>query len=717
MVAINTTDFNSLQPKEAANLQGRVAVATGAAEENPDAIDIIAADQLSSLAGYLERCWQAAKNSRQITTITAQRSLDQRLLDCARRRKGVYNPGKLMDIRAYGGSEIYMMLTSMKCRGLEAWMKNVLLRPGEKPWSVSSTPISDLPGKVENVLAKAVAASVAESMVAAGDPDAVSLDEVDSLIEEVRAELLDASSAHAKKQAEQIERYIEDQLVEGNYYESLIEFITDFVTYPTAFLKGPISIRKPVLTWGKDAEGNPKPNVVEEAIRSYYSPRPFDMYPGPTSKRMNDGYIFERHALRRSDLYNLIGLPGYREDAIRSALIEYGAGGLREWLSIDQERSSIEGRSDDHQSNDPERPIEAIEFWGKVHGRLLLDWGMSSKKIIDPEKDYHITAWKVGAYVIMARLNPHPTGKGPYYAASYERINDSIWGISPPELMSDNQDVCNACARSIVNNMAISSGPQVEIMMDRIAPGEDAERFYPWKIWKTITGPDANGKGAMQFYQPDSNVDELLHIYQYFFDQSSEVVGAPGYMYGNAEVGGAGETASGLSMLLNAASKVLQEVIAHVDKSIIKPSIADHWLHVMLFDRDFPFSGDINVVARASENLIIQEQLAVRRQEFLNSTVNDVDVSIMGRDGRAAVLRENVKALKMPHEEIIPSKKKMQMQQAQAEKIATAEMAATEEAGGTGGPAGGRNSPVGQRSQPTKPAAVDAAGSRQGGVR
>jgi len=713
MVAINTTDFNSIKPMEAANLQGRVAVATGAAAENADAIDIIAADQLSSLSGYLERCWQAAKNSRQLVTTTSDLSLDQRLLDCARRRKGVYSPSKLVDIRNYGGSEIYMMLTSMKCRGLEAWMKNVLLRPGEKPWSVSPTTIPDLPDKVENILAKAVVASVTESMIAAGDPDAVSLDQVDSLIEEVRAELLDASSAHAKKQAEQIERYIEDQLLEGNYYESLVEFITDFVTYPTAYLKGPISIRKPVLEWGKDAEGNPKPKVTEEAIRSYYSPRPFDMYPGPTSKRMNDGYIFERHALRRSELYGLIGLPGYKEDAIRSALIEYGAGGLREWLSIDQERSSIEGRSDDQQSNDPERPIEATEFWGKVQGKLLLDWGMSNSKITDSEKDYHITAWKVGAYVIMARLNPHPTGKGPYYSASYERINDSIWGISPPELMSDNQDVCNACARSIVNNMAIASGPQVEMMMDRLAPGENAEHFWPWKIWKTMTGPDANGKGAMQFFQPDSNAAELLQIYQYFFDQSSEVVGAPGYMYGNAEVGGAGETASGLSMLLNAASKVLQEVIAHVDKSIIKPSIADHWLHVMLFDEDFPVSGDINVVARASENLIIQEQLAVRRQEFLNATVNDMDFGIMGVNGRAAVLRENVKALKMPHEEIIPSKKKMQMKQEQEEKIAA--MLAAEGEGGAAGP--GSNSPVGQRTQPTKPAAVDAAGNRQGGAR
>ena len=167
------------------------------------------------------------------------------------------------------------------------------------------------------------------------------------------------------------------------------------------------------------------------------------------------------------------------------------------------------------------------------------------KQIPDPAIDYQINAWLVGQWVIMARLNPHPLGRRPYYAASYDSINNSIWGRCPADLMRDVQDVCNATARNLINNLGISSGPQVEVYMDRMMAGENVEEIFPWKVWKTKDSRSGTNNRAVTFFQPDANAEVLLKVYEYFFKQASEQSGIPAYVYGSTDVGGAGKPLPG----------------------------------------------------------------------------------------------------------------------------------------------------------------------------
>ncbi len=108
-------------------------------------------------------------------------------------------------------------------------------------------------------------------------------------------------------------------------------------------------------------------------------------------------------------------------------------------------------------------------------------------------------------------------------------------------------------------------------------------------------------------------------------------------------------------MLMNNASKALKAVITHIDDGIIKPVVYEHWINIMLYDDDELKCGDINVVARASEYLLMQETYQLRRLEFLDKTNNPVDMAIMGIPGRASVLREVSKILKLG-EDVVPSK-------------------------------------------------------------
>jgi hypothetical protein len=298
----------------------------------------------------------------------------------------------------------------------------------------------------------------------------------------------------------------------------------------------------------------------------------------------------------------------------------------------------------------------------------------------------------------MLRINKHPLGWKPYYSASFDPSADSIWGNAPPELMEDCQRMCNAAARAMANNMSIGSGPQVEVFKDRIDPGDDIQRMWPWKIWKTLSDPTGSGKPAVNFYQPNMITQELMAVFSFFYTQAGEQLGVPAYDQGSEQgtQGGAAGTAHGLAMLMTASSKIMKDAIGAIDRNIIKKIIFQTWLYAITTGV-MEYEGDIHIVARASEYLIVAEQLQARRQEFLAFTNNPVDLAIIGMDGRANVLRETVKSLKMDGDNIVPPEWEMNALMGQA-------MGPPQEGGPPGGGGGGAPKKSEKPAPDTRPA-------------
>ena len=80
----------------------------------------------------------------------------------------------------------------------------------------------------------------------------------------------------------------------------------------------------------------------------------------------------------------------------------------------------------------------------------------------------------------------------------------------------------------------------------------------------------------------------------------------------------------------------------------------------------------------------------IRRVEFLNATANPIDIEILGRDGRATILREVAKGLQMPVDEVIPSREKAAQQgRVQAAAMAQQQQAAPTPTAPDGSPMGG----------------------------
>jgi hypothetical protein len=605
-----------------------------------DNSDLIA----SGISGHITSCWNKAKFAKQQIT--------ERLLACERQRRGEYDPDKKVEIEQTGGSDIYMMITDVKCNGAKSWIQDVMFQ-NARPFDLAPSQEPELPPEVRLSIIDFVRFE-AEAYVQQGaalHPEA---------FRRRMAEVHDMAQLRLREEArataERMAKVIEDQLEQGGFRNSLIDFIDDYVTYPTAILKGPSVRRKQRLRWGQHF----LPVVTDEFFREVERVSPYDIYPSPNASNVNDGFLIQRHRLTAKTLESMKGVPGYSDGDIDQALERYGNKGYRYYEYGDQQRDNLEGKYHSRLYND--NIIEALEFWGPVMGSMLLDWGMQG---VEPNKVYEINAWQIGPYTIKVVLNPDPLGTRPYEIASWRPIPGAFWGTALPEVMRDVQVMCNAAARSLANNMGIASGPQVEVQVDRLPDGEDVTAMYPWKIWQTTSDKTGGGQPAVRFFMPDMKAGELIGIYNQFAKQADEVTGIPNYIYGSGSgASGAGRTASGLSMLMDNAAKGIKNAITNIDK-VVEMVVEKFYVHNMMYNPDPYIKGDFKIVPKGALGLIAREQIQVRRNEFLAATNNPVDLQIIGAEGRAYLLRELAKGLQMDTDKLVPSPEMVRFKQEQ----------------------------------------------------
>ena len=612
----------------------------------------------SSLGAHIRRSWESAK--------VAKQEVEYRLLDCLRRRKGEYSPDKLAAIRKEGGAEIYMMITATKCRAAGAWIRDIMMPANEQPWGLQPTPVADVPDEYVMPVFQQLQQ---QAMQAQQEGEQV---DMAALIEQAREQVRQLAQEKAEEAAERHEDTIADQLAEGGWSEAFEQFVDDFVTYPTGFVRAPILRRVPTLEWLEGWQPVKTTTIRPEFERV----SPFDMYPSPDATNIDDGaFIIERARFTRMQLNQLIGVPSFNEESIRRVLEQYGQGGLRDWLWTDGERAELEGRG--HEWLTHGETIDGLIYSGGAQGVTLLQWGINPDEIEDPLAEYEIEAILIGQHVIRVRINRDPLERRPYHKASYQPVPGSFWGQAIPELMADIQDVCNATARSLVNNLAISSGPQVEVYEERLQPNEDPTNIYPWKIWRTKDGNVTGNNAAVRFFQPSSNAAELLSVYDAFEKRADDATNIPRYTYGNENIGGAGNTASGLSMLMESANKGIKDAIRHIDRGVMRRVIEALWLYNMQYSDDPSIKGDCNVVARGSSAMLIREQTNMLRQQFLQLTANDIDMGIMGMEGRRKLLDSTAEKLDMPG--LIPTQEQMEQNLAQQQQAQQAQLEAQQQ--------------------------------------
>lgn len=610
---------------------------------------------IKGLAAHVRTRWDSAR--------TAKRTLEERMLQCLRQRNGEYDPDKAQELAEQGGSDIYINLTSVKCRAATSWLRDTLLGTGaDKPWSIESTPEPDMPPEILQALQQELSQQLMMHIEQGGIPPTP--EELRQTAMAMKDQAFHKMKEEAQDRVNRMERKMEDQLAEGGWYKAFNEFLDDIVTFPYAVLKGPIKRRRKTLKWQNGKL------VPSETIRNEWARvDPFMLYWAPWSWELGDGYVIERHRLTADDLQALIGVPGYNDDAIRTVLNEFGTGGMKEWLWTDASKAQAEGKYVTEAIITGDL-IDALQLWDSVQGKLLLEWGLTEKEIPDPALNYPCEVWLIGSTVIRAVLNYDPLGRKPYYLTSYENLPGSVDGKGVTDLCRDAQAMVNASARALANNMGISSGPQVGVNVSRLPPGEDITDLHPWKIWQFTQSEISDSTQPITFFQPQSNAQELMGVFEKFSARADEDTMIPRYMTGE-NTPGAGRTSSGLSMLISNAGKGIKQVISNIDQNVIMPAIERLYQDNLRYSNDPDLIGDVNIVAKGANSLVIKEAEAVRRNEFLQVVLNSpVAQQIVGMEGAAELLRDQAKHLSGNVDRIVPDRQQISTIQQQQNMIA-----------------------------------------------
>jgi hypothetical protein len=592
----------------------------------------------------------------------------------------------MAEIREQGGSEIFMGIVSTKCRTATAWLRDTLLGTGaDKPWSLNATPVPEVPPEVAANLQRIMAANLQQYYSAGNQPlDPMELRQLAAGMKDTATR---AMKHEAAKRVDRMELKMEDQLAEGGWVKALYEFTNDLATFPFAVLKGPIPRKRKAMKYVKGGLA-----AVDVLRDEWERVDPYKFYYAPWGDDIQNMPVMELHHLTREDVEAMLGVEGYDEASIRSLLTDFGSGGFG-WLDHDDsEMESVTGKDFDEAHSDV---VAALQLWDSIPGDMLLEWGLSEEDIDDPQKSYPCEVWMVNNTVIKAVLNYDPLGRKPYYLTSFEKVPGRIDGNGVADLCIDAQNMCNAAARALANNMGISSGPQVGVNVSRLPAGEDITQMYPWKIWQFKSSEYGDASAPMQFFQPNSNAAELMAVFEKFMELADEVSGIPRYMTGQ-HVPGAGRTSSGLSMLISNAGKSIKQVIGNVDHDVLTPMLERQYQRNLRYSDDPDLIGDVQIVARGAMSLVVKEAEAVRKNEFLRLVLESpVAQEIVGPAGTAELMRDLAGNLDTNVDRLVPSREDIEKKQAQQQQqmmMMQQQQAATEAANlqEDGTPKGGR---------------------------
>ena len=225
-------------------------------------------------------------------------------------------------------------------------------------------------------------------------------------------------------------------------------------------------------------------------------------------------------------------------------------------------------------------------------------------------------------------------------------------------MMRDSQTTMNAATRIWIDNLALSSGPLVEVNTDLLADGEDPTEIYPWRVFLRSGGDGASP--AVRYYQPVANANGLNQIVELFRRFADETTSLPSYTPGE-QTRSLNKTATGISMLMGAANVALKSTIKNIDDFLLEPMVESLFHFNMEFGTDEDAKGDLKIVPRGSTALVQKEVQSQRLLQFLSLVSNPMDAALVDRP---QLLRDIARSMDIDPDEILKSMEQLEAEQA-----------------------------------------------------
>jgi len=591
-------------------------------------------NQQTNLVGIIKSRFEQAEDSRKVD--------EKRWLRSYENYRGMY--AKSVKFRESEKSRVFVKVTKTKVLAAFGQLVDVIFGTGKFPIGISETKIPEgeyasahldtqnpmqgietsLPDNIGNRLEDPPQEENPYDIGYEGDGRTLKAGATfgkgvftDSLEDQVEDSLVEGYSPNpqalelnpAQKAARRLEKLIHDQIEESNGSSEIRNALLESALLGTGIVKGPFNFNKTLSRWEENEEGEREYNPLEVRVPRIEFVSCWDFYPDPAATNMDEcEFVIHRHKMNRSQVRQLRNMPYFNEDAIRDC-IRMGANYNEK--DFEQQLKDNSKTEEEYNSN-----FEVLEYWGMMDAEYAREVGIDLPESVDDLDEVQINAWVCGNKLLRAVINPFTPYRIPYHAFPYERNPYNFFGIGIAENMDDSQQIMNGHARMAIDNLALSGSIVFDIDESALVGGQSME-IYPGKVFRRQAGMPGQSIYGLKF---PNTANENMMMFDKFRQLADEQTGLPSYSHGQTGVQSMTRTASGMSMLLGAASLNIKTVVKNLDDFLLKPlGEAYFQWNMQFFEGDIDVKGDLEVKATGTNSLMQKEVRSQRLTMFLQT--------------------------------------------------------------------------------------------------
>jgi hypothetical protein len=448
-----------------------------------------------------------------------------------------------------------------------------------------------------------------------------------------------------KAYADVVEEILAYQLKDMQFKRMLGGGINALCTYGTSMLFGPFQRTKTHTT--ADLVDGRLGEVKYEYPCPYFEHAPtVDVYPDPEAEDSQAGTgVYWSSWKQPHEVQSWKGQPGYYDDAINYAVTQLSTNTSSEGSDrTKDQRANIYRYSKDGR-------IRVLRYIGLVARADLAAWAALTAGQDDPTAPVESGAPAVaaddrtmveaiivmaGGVVVKADESPYKSGRRPAWRCVYEEVEHEFWGVGVAENNEPHQKVTNAAFRLYVEGKAFALLKTCSVDKSKFDPSENF-KLFPGKQYHMKSGLTPEERKTAIIWHDMIDVtqgwENVIELSERFSDDDT---GITKYSQGT-DSQHLNNTATGISMIMNASSLPMKEVIQNIDEMWIEPAIESlvDWnleylepetVRVLLGDKQAQLWAEIkqfgktsfmNWKATGSSTFMVKEILMQKLQGFM----------------------------------------------------------------------------------------------------
>lgn len=397
-----------------------------------------------------------------------------------------------------------------------------------------------------------------------------------------------------KRYADAVEDILSFQLKDMGFKPMLGGATNALCTYGTSVLFGPFQRNKQHTTVGMVPDPETGLPRMQERVMNYPCPYfdhapTMDVYPDPEAQDERDGMgIFWSSWKQPFEVETWADQPGYNAESLRYAVTQLNNNSSSEGSDLTTDaRANIYRYSRDGR-------VRVVRYFGRVNAAALDSWmsqngqmpapqqGLAAPAddadqpqaaaLVDTDKTVEAVVILAGGVVVKADRSPYKSGYRPALRAVYEEVEHEFWGVGIAENNEPNQKVINAGFRLYIEGKAMALMKICSIDKSKFEADEDFKMF-PGKQLRMRGGLTPEERLAAIIWHDVQDVtggwENVIAMSERFSDDDT---GITKYSQGT-DASHLNKTATGISMIMNASSLPMKEVIQNIDEQWIERAL------------------------------------------------------------------------------------------------------------------------------------------------